>query len=79
MQALFRLRALPVSSVISILLQNVAYQQNNYFSVHFRYLNNDSMLKKKQKRVQKYITPRAVSKKTPPQSSWPITTLATLA
>ena len=37
------------------------------------------MRKKKKKRVEKYITPRAVSEKTPPQSSWPITTHATLA
>ena len=37
------------------------------------------MRNKKKKRVEKYITLRAVSEKTPPQSSWPITTLATLA
>ena len=37
------------------------------------------MRKKKNKRVEKYITPLAVSEKTPPQSSWPITMHATLA
>ena len=31
------------------------------------------------KSVEKYITPGEVSEKTPPQSSWPITTHATLA
>ena len=36
-------------------------------------------MRKKKKRVEKYITPRAVSEKTPPQSSRPITTHATLA
>ena len=28
------------------------------------------MRKKKKKRVENYITPRAVSEKTPPQSNW---------
>ena len=37
------------------------------------------MRKKKKKSVEKYIPLRAVSEKKPPQSSWPITTLATLA
>ena len=37
------------------------------------------MHKKEKTRAEKYITPRAVSEKTPPQSSWPITTHATLA
>ena len=36
------------------------------------------MRKKKKKRVEKYIIPRAVSEKKSPQSSWPITTHATL-
>ena len=35
--------------------------------------------KKKKKRVEKYNTPRAVSEKTPPQSSGPITMHATFA
>ena len=35
--------------------------------------------KKEKKRVEKYIPLRAVSEKTPPQSSWRITTLATIA
>ena len=81
MQALFRLWALLMSSVTSILLQNFAYQQHKYLSVHFRYRNNNSvnMRENKIKRVEKYITLHAVSEKTLPQSSWPITTLATLA
>ena len=37
------------------------------------------MRKKEKKLVEKYITLRAVSEKTLPQSSWPITTHATLA
>ena len=37
------------------------------------------MRKKKKKRVEKYIPLHAVSEKTLPQSSWPITTLVTLA
>ena len=37
------------------------------------------MRKKKKKRVEKYNTPRAVSEKTPPQSSGPITMHATFA
>ena len=36
------------------------------------------MRKKKKKLVEKYITLRAVSDKTLPQKSWPITTLATM-
>ena len=36
------------------------------------------MRKKKKKLVEKYITLRAVSEKTLPKKSWPITTLATM-
>ena len=36
------------------------------------------MRKKKKKLVEKYITLRAVSEKTLPPKSWPITTLATM-
>ena len=36
------------------------------------------MRKKKKKLVEKYITLRAVSEKTLPQKSWPVTTLATM-
>ena len=62
MQALFRLWALPVSSVTSILLQNLHTNRKNtsrYISVILTMIHVN-MRKKKTKRVEKYITLRAV-------------------
>ena len=46
-----------------------------YFDKNLKFKNIQEM----QLVFDKYITHHAASEKTPPQSSWPITTLATLA
>ena len=77
MQALFRLWALPVSSVTSILQQNL-HANKQILLVAFPLSLRWSHANVRNKSVEKYIILCVASEKTPPQSSWPITALATM-